>query len=52
MLDIGVVWDVSGVVRWVRKDGGILDGSVWEEREMFYWVGVDGGVKVFERGIV
>jgi elongator complex protein 6 len=50
MLDTGVARDVSGVVRWARKDGGTLDGSAWEEREMLYWVGADGGVKVFERG--
>jgi len=54
MLDTGVARDVSGVVRWARKEGGTFDseggGSRWEEREMLYWVGADGGVKVFERG--
>jgi elongator complex protein 6 len=54
MLDTGVARDVSGVVRWARKEGDTFDSesgnSRWEDREMLYWVGADGGVKVFERG--
>lgn len=56
MLDTGVARDVSGVVRWAKREGGTFDGDgdnsggKWEEREMLYWVGADGGAKVFERG--